>query len=43
VIGEPLTVAPSVLRAPILRCLVLVSAAKLGRDLTVAAAKLAWA
>jgi membrane protein YqaA with SNARE-associated domain len=43
VIGDPLTVAAGVLREPILPFLVLVSAAKIGRYLVVAAAALAWA
>ena len=42
VIGDPLTVAAGVLREPFLPFLALVTAAKLGRYLVVAAAALAW-
>lgn len=43
VIGDPLTVAAGVLREPFLPFLALVTAAKVGRYLVVAAAALAWA
>jgi membrane protein YqaA with SNARE-associated domain len=42
VIGDPLTVAAGVLREPFLPFLALVTAAKVGRYLVVAAAALAW-